>query len=66
MMLFFFSESRAAYYGNAGYGRNDYGGYMKGYRYGYGEKKIASRQGANNVPAELKDDAPKEHLKDQG
>ena len=59
-MLFFFSES--------GYGYYRYGGYRYGYRYGYygkrGMKKIASRQRANNVNAELNDEASIQHLKE--
>ena len=62
MMFSFFSES--------GYGYYRYGGYRYnyGYRHGYygkrGMKKIASRQPANNVHAELNDDARMEHLKE--
>ena len=49
-----------------GYGYG-YGGYRNRYRYGYGKrgvKKIASRKRANNVEAELNDDAGIEHLKE--
>ena len=62
MMFLFFSESGYGSYGH-GYG---YGGSKNRYHY-YGKramKKImASRQRANNVQAELNDDAKIEHLR---
>ena len=62
-MFLFFSESGYRY--GHGYG---YGGYRNRYRYHYygkrGMKKIASRHLANNVHAELNDDARTEHLKE--
>ena len=78
MMLFYFSESGRYYgygkkYGYKGYGYKGYGykGYgYKGYGYGkYGKrgmKKMASHQGAvaNDVHAELNDEAKIEHLKE--
>ena len=67
MMFLFFSESGYGY--GYGYGHYyGYGDYRKGHRYNYygkrGMKKIASRHLANNVHAELNDDARTEHLKE--
>ena len=62
-MFLFFSESGYGYR----YQGYRYGGYRR-YRYYYngkrGMKQIASRQLANNVHAELNDDARAEHLKE--
>ena len=78
-MFFFFSESGYGYgywqgygqsYGKVGYGQGyGYGGYGNRYCYHYyskrGMKKIASNKRANNVHAELNDDARIEHLKEK-
>ena len=61
-MFVFFSESGYGYRYRYRHGGN-------GYRYRYygkrGMKKMASRQQANTVHAELNDDARTEHLKEK-